>query len=111
MVIEVEPMPEDALPVTVTIDEFMRRMKDMARTGGGGMNFYGSMPDRYKVTVNGNHPLIRQILEGNSEIKEQLAKQAVDLGLLSRGLLTGSALTDFVRRSVSLIGETAATAK
>ncbi len=112
MAIEVDALPEDALPVTVTIDEFMRRMKDMARTGGGGMNFYGSMPDRYKVTVNGNHPLIRQILDGgDGDIKEQLAKQAVDLGLLSRGLLTGSALTDFVKRSVSLIGETAASAK
>ncbi len=112
MTIEVDALPEDALPVTVTIDEFMRRMKDMARTGGGGMNFYGSMPDRYKVTVNGNHPLIRQILDGgDGGLKEQLAKQAVDLGLLSRGLLTGSALTDFVKRSVSLIGETAASTK
>ncbi len=104
MKVEVGALGESELPVTVTIDEFMRRMKDMAQTGGG-MSFYGTMPDNYKVTVNGNHPLIKRILAGeNEEEKQQLAKQAFDLALLSRGLLTGNELTNFVKRSVSLIG-------
>ncbi|MFB2120003.1 molecular chaperone HtpG [Parapedobacter sp. 2B3] len=104
MKVEVEALNEQELPVTVTIDEFMRRMKDMAQTGGG-MNFYGSMPDNYKVTVNGNHPLIKRVLSSeNEEEQQQLAKQAFDLALLSRGLLTGNELTNFVKRSVSLIG-------
>jgi len=103
MKVEVEALSEDELPVTVTVDEFMRRMKDMAQTGSG-MSFYGTMPDNYKVTVNGNHPLIKRILTGdNEEEQQQLAKQAFDLALLSRGLLTGAELTNFVKRSVSLI--------
>jgi len=101
--VEITALKEDAMPVTVTMDEFMRRMKEMAQNGGG-MGFYGSLPDNYKVTVNGNHPLIKRILEEKDEAdKEKLAKQAFDLALLSRGLLTGSELTDFVKRSVSLI--------
>src|SRR5690606_2603630 len=104
MKVEVEALSEEELPVTVTVDEFMRRMKDMAQTGGG-MSFYGTMPDNYKVTVNGNHPLIKRILSGeDDEERQQLAKQAFDLALLSRGLLTGNELTNFVKRSVSLIG-------
>src|SRR5690606_26857083 len=104
MKVAVEALSEHELPVTVTIDEFMRRMKDMAQTGGG-MSFYGTMPDNYKVTVNGNHPLVKRILSGESEEEQQqLAKQAFDLALLSRGLLTGNELTNFVKRSVSLIG-------
>lgn len=102
--VEITALKEDAMPVTVTMDEFMRRMKEMAQNGEGAMGFYGSLPDNYKVTVNGNHPLIKRILEEKDEAnKEKLAKQAFDLALLSRGLLTGSELTDFVKRSVSLI--------
>jgi len=102
MKVEVEALDADALPVSVTIDEFMRRMKDMAKTGGG-MGFYGTIPDQYKVTVNGNHPLVKRILESGEEEGSQLAKQAFDLALLSRGLLTGADLTAFVKRSVELI--------
>jgi len=104
MKVHVEALSESELPVTVTIDEFMRRMKDMAQTGGG-MSFYGSIPDSYKVTVNGNHPLIKRIVSDKDEAAQaELAKQAFDLALLSKGLLTGSDLTNFVKRSVSLIG-------
>ncbi|WP_028298920.1 molecular chaperone HtpG [Olivibacter sitiensis] len=103
MKVEVEALAEDELPVTVTMDEFMRRMKDMAQQGGG-MSWYGNMPDSYKVSVNGNHPLIKRILnDENEEEREQLAKQAFDLALLSRGLLSGADLTKFVKRSVNLI--------
>lgn len=103
MKIEVDALSANDLPVSVTIDEFMRRMKDMAKTGGGGMGFYGDLPDNYKVTVNGNHPLVKRIVESSAEEGENLAKQAFDLALLSRGLLTGSDLTSFVKRSVELI--------
>ena len=101
--VEVEALSPDELPVTVTMDEFMRRMKDMAAMGGG-MSFYGNMPDSYKVAINGNHKIVNKILASADE-KEQaeLAKQAFDLALLSQGLLTGAELTAFVNRSVSLI--------
>lgn len=102
MKVEVDALREADLPVSVTIDEFMRRMKDMAKTGGG-MNFYGSLPDNYKVTVNGNHPLIKRILSASDEEGAKLAKQAFDLALLSRGLLSGADLTSFVKRSVEMI--------
>ncbi|GAB2981178.1 molecular chaperone HtpG [Mucilaginibacter puniceus] len=101
--VELESLSPDELPVTITMDEFMRRMKDMAAMGGG-MGFYGSMPDNYKVVVNGNHKLITRILqEENEDTQAQLSKQAFDLALLSQGLLTGAELTEFVNRSVNLI--------
>jgi len=102
MKVEVDALNENDLPVSVTLDEFMRRMKDMAKTGGG-MGFYGNLPDNYKVTVNGNHPLVKRIVESSEEDGEKLAKQAFDLALLSRGLLTGADLTAFVKRSVEMI--------
>ena len=101
--VELESLNPDELPVTITMDEFMRRMKDMAAMGGG-MGFYGNMPDNYKVVVNGNHKLITRILqEENEDTQAQLSKQAFDLALLSQGLLTGAELTEFVNRSVNLI--------
>src|SRR5690606_37846672 len=102
--VSVVAMSPDELPVTVTMDEFMRRMKEMAAMGGGGMQFYGSMPDSYNVAINGNHKLVSKILESADEkAQSELAKQAFDLALLSQGLLTGADLTAFVNRSVSLI--------
>jgi molecular chaperone HtpG len=101
--VEVVGLNPEELPVTVTMDEFMRRMKDMAQMGGG-MGFYGSMPDNYKVAINGNHKLIGKILlTDNEEEQSLLAKQAVDLALLAQGMLTGAELTAFVSRSVNLI--------
>lgn len=102
MNVQVEALHADELPVSVTTDEFMRRMKDMAKTGGG-MGFYGTLPDNYKVSVNGNHPLVKRILESADGEGEKLAKQAFDLALLSRGLLKGADLTSFVKRSVEMI--------
>ena len=103
MKVEIESLSPDELPVTVTMDEFMRRMKDMAAMGGG-MGFYGTLPDNYKVSINGNHKLISRILnDDNADEQTALAKQAFDLALLSQGLLTGAELTEFVNRSVSLI--------
>lgn len=103
MEVAIEAHNPEEMPVTVTMDEFMRRMKDMAKMGGP-YSFYGAMPESYKVAVNGNHKLISRILEAeNEQQQERLAKQAFDLALLSQGMLTGSELTDFVNRSVTLI--------
>ena len=103
MRIEVESLNPDELPVIVTMDEFMRRMKDMSKMGGG-MGFYGNLPDNYNVAINGNHKLIGKILQSSDEAEQlQLAKQAFDLALISQGMLTGAELTEFVNRSVSLI--------
>ncbi len=99
-----ESLSESDSPMLITRPEFMRRMKDMSAMGGGGMNFYGSMPDMYNLVVNSNHPLISKILsEKNSETQAQLAKQAADLAMLSRGLLKGEELTKFIKRSVEMI--------
>ncbi|PSL05803.1 molecular chaperone HtpG [Cecembia rubra] len=101
--VEVEGLSPEEMPVTVTMEEFMRRMKEMAQMGGG-MGFYGAMPDNYKVAINGNHPLIDKILKAEAEEDQtKLAKQAFDLALLAQGLLTGKDLTAFVKRSVELI--------
>jgi molecular chaperone HtpG len=101
--VEIVALNPEELPVTVTMDEFMRRMKDMAAMGGG-MGFYGSMPDSYKVAINGNHKLVSRILQTeDAEAQAKLAKQAVDLALLAQGMLTGAELTEFVSRSVELI--------
>ena len=103
MKVEIESLNPDELPVSVTQDEFMRRMKDMAQMGGG-MSFYGALPENFKVAVNGNHALVNRILQTeNEEEQGQLAKQAFDLALLSQGILTGADLTEFVKRSVELI--------
>lgn len=101
--VDVAGLSPEEMPVTVTMDEFMRRMKDMAQMGGG-MSFYGSLPDNYKVAINGNHPVIDKLLKTeDEEAQTKLAKQAFDLALLSQGMLTGKDLTAFVKRSVELI--------
>ena len=102
--VSVESMSPDELPVIITLSEFMRRYKDMAKTGGGGMMMMGDMPDNLSVAVNGNHKLVKKITETKKDKdKEQLAKQACDLALLSQGLLTGEALTSFIERSAKMI--------
>ncbi|RYY99674.1 MAG: molecular chaperone HtpG [Chitinophagaceae bacterium] len=103
MQVEVEALSDHELPVTITMEEWMRRMKEMARMGGGGMQFYGALPDSYKVAVNGNHKLISRILTAPEEEGTRLARQAFDLALLSQGMLKGADLTAFVERSVNLI--------
>lgn len=101
--VNVEPMATDDMPVTITLPEFIRRMKDMQATGGGPMMF-GDMPMNLSVAVNANHEVIRKILDAKTDKKrERLAKQAYDLALLSQGMLEGKALTDFVNRSVEMI--------
>ena len=105
MTVTVESQPIDEMPVVITMSEFMRRMKDMAATGGGGgFNMMGGMPDQYNVVVNANHPIVSKILKAKSqEKKEGLAKQTFDLGMLSQDMLSGNELTNFINRSVEYI--------
>ncbi|SDK66550.1 molecular chaperone HtpG [Catalinimonas alkaloidigena] len=101
--VNVEALSPDDLPVLITLPEFMRRMKDMARYNGMGA-MMGNLPDQINVVVNGNHPLVTRLAgETDAEKQKALAQQAFDLALLSQNMLNGKALTDFVRRSVSFI--------
>jgi molecular chaperone HtpG len=102
--IEVKGLSKDTVPVTATRPELMRRMKDMASMGGGMAAWYAQMPDEVNLTVNGNHPILKTILDEKDEVKqEKLAKNLTDLALLSQGLLTGNNLTNFISRSVELM--------
>jgi molecular chaperone HtpG len=102
MKVEIESQQAENMPVTITMEEWMRRMKDMSKLGGG-MNFYGAMPDTYKVAINANHKLIGKILQAEDEKQTAMAKQAFDLALLAQGMLKGADLTAFVERSVEVI--------
>jgi molecular chaperone HtpG len=99
-----EDLSETDLPVTITRPEFMRRMKDMSAMGGGSMGFYGNMPEMMNLVVNANHPLVDKVLKDvNEDSQKMVVKQAIDLALLSQGLLKGEALSTFIKRSVELI--------
>jgi molecular chaperone HtpG len=100
--VDIKGLSNDAAPVVATRPEFMRRMKDMSRVGGG-LNFYGSMPDTYKVAINANHKIVEKILNAGEEQQTRMARQAFDLALLSQGMLKGADLTAFVERSVEVI--------
>ncbi len=102
--VQLEPMDSTAAPFIITQPEFMRRMKEMSQTGGGGMFGMGNFPEMYNLTVNTNSDLATTIL--NTEDKsaqEGLVKQALDLAKISQGLLKGEELTAFVKRSFELI--------
>ena len=103
--VEVKGLSKEAAPVVATRPEFMRRMKDMAAIGGGGMmNFYGQMPDEVTLTVNGNHPVYQTLLkETDTEKQQKQVRNLADLALLSQGLLKGSDLTNFINRSVEMM--------
>lgn len=102
MKVEVESLSSDELPVTVTMDEMTRRMKEMAEMQN--MAMFGAMPESYKVGVNGNHPLVSKILQaGTDEEKQRIARHAYDLALLSQDMLKGEELTNFLNRSVTMM--------
>ena len=104
MKVEIESLPAESMPVTITMEEWMRRMKEMSKMGGGGMmGFYGSMPDNYKVAVNANHKIISKLLAADEAQQTAIAKQAFDLALLAQGMLKGADLTAFVERNVEVI--------
>jgi molecular chaperone HtpG len=97
--VQLESMPEQDSPILITQPEFIRRMMEQQRMGGGG--FYGAFPEMYQLVVNGNHPVMSKVLKMKSARQQETVKQLVDLAMLSQGLLKGEALTEFIQRSVS----------
>jgi molecular chaperone HtpG len=96
-----EHLGEKGNPVTITQNEFMRRMKEMSELQGG-MNFYGDLPLSYNMTVNLDAPVVSRVVADKENSKETIS-QLVDLALLSNGLLKGEALSKFIKRSLELI--------
>ena len=97
--VQLESMPENEAPILITQPEFIRRMMEQQRMGGGG--FYGAFPEMYQLVINGNHPVMGKLLKMKSVRQKETVKQLVDLAMLSQGLLKGEALTEFIQRSVS----------
>ena len=102
--VQLEAMDSAASPFIITVPEFMRRMKEMSQTGGGGMMGMGNLPEMYNLVVNTNSELVAEILNTKTEKKQQrLISQAFDLAKLSQNLLHGEELTNFIKRSYELI--------
>ncbi|MBU2950140.1 molecular chaperone HtpG [Tamlana agarivorans] len=102
--VQLEAMDSNESPFTITQPEFMRRMKEMQATGGGGMNMFGNMPEMYNLVVNTNSELVSEILDTKTKKKqERLISQSLDLARLSQGLLKGEELTNFIKRSYEMI--------
>ena len=97
--VQLESMPESEAPILITQPEFIRRMMEQQRMGGGG--FYGAFPEMYQLVINENHPVMGKLLKMKSPRQKDTVKQLVDLAMLSQGLLKGEALTDFIHRSVN----------
>lgn len=100
LMVNVESLPTDELPVSITMPEFMRRMKDMSALSGEA-NMFGNMPGGYNVVINANHALAQKVLSLEGEAQQNLAKQLYDLALLAQNRLTGPSLTAFVKRTVA----------
>ncbi len=100
-----ENLSETDMPVVIMQNEFMRRMRDMEALGGGsGMMGLGNLPETYEMVVNANNPLLEKVIKEKSKKKQdQLIKQMYDLARLSKNLLKGKELTDFVKRSIDII--------
>jgi molecular chaperone HtpG len=99
-----EDLSETDSPVLITQNEFMRRMKDMEAIGGGGMMGLGGLPDTYSLVVNANHPLVTKLADEKEDAnKDAVIKQLYDLARLSKNLLKGKELSEFVKRSVEII--------
>ncbi len=102
--VQMEALDSNEAPFIITQPEFMRRMKEMSQTGGGGMFGMGNMPEMYNLVVNTNSELASNILNSSDTAnQENLVKQALDLAKLSQNLLKGEELTAFVKRSFDLI--------
>ena len=101
--VQLEARDSKASPFIITEPEFMRRMKEMQQTGGGGMFGMGNMPEMYNLVVNTNHELVGEILKAEGEEQKRLINQAVDLAKLNRNLLKGEELTAFIKRSYDIL--------
>jgi molecular chaperone HtpG len=99
--VSASPLSPDDQPVIVTRSEFIRRMNEMAATGGGGM-FGGQMKEPMQIVLNTSHPYLQKLSQAEQQSQELLARQAYDLALLSQGLLKGAALTAFIDRSINM---------
>ena len=95
-------MSIDDAPIVITQPEFIRRMMEQQRTGGGG--FMGAFPEMYQLVVNSNHPKVEELLSNTDDsARQEKAKQLADLALLSQGLLKGEDLNKFIERSIELV--------
>ncbi|MCB0516381.1 MAG: molecular chaperone HtpG [Chitinophagales bacterium] len=100
--VEIKAMLPTASPIIIVKPEFMRRMRDMSMYNGTDPQFM--MPETYQVVVNGNHPLINKMLLQDDTKQRDIAQQLYDLALLQQNMLKGTALTNFIKRSVGLVG-------
>ena len=99
--VQFESMSESEAPIIITQPEFIRRMMEQQRMGGGG--FYGAFPEMYNLTVNSNHPVVGSLLQKSDEDQQAVTKQLVDLALLAQGMLKGEALDLFIQRNIEHI--------
>jgi molecular chaperone HtpG len=95
-------MSETDAPIIITQPEFIRRMMEQQKLGGGG-GFYGAFPEMYTMVVNGNHPKVSNLLTKSEEERFAVAKQLTDLALLAQGMLKGEALNSFIERNIEHI--------
>ena len=99
-----QALSPDEAPILITRSEWMRRMKEQALSGGGGMFGMGNLPEQHQVVLNTSHPyVLKMVNAGDDEKSKQLARQAFDLALLSQGMLKGADLNQFIARSIALI--------
>ncbi len=103
--VQMEALDSAENPFIITVPEFMRRMKEMSMTGGGGMMGMGELPEMYNLVVNTNHPLAAKVLEeGDEKAQQALIKEGVELAMLSQNLLHGKPLTEFVKKQFERMG-------
>jgi molecular chaperone HtpG len=100
--VKFESMSEDEAPIIITQPEFIRRMMEQQKLGGGG--FYGAFPETFNLIVNANHQKVVGLLNRDEQEKAQAIKQLTDLALLSQGMLKGEALSDFIERTIEQVG-------
>lgn len=101
--VQIEPMDSSTAPFMITQPEFMRRMKEMSQTGGGGMMGFGNFPEMYNLVINSNSELAASLLKADTASQEVLVQQALDLARIAQGLLKGEELTAFIKRSFERI--------
>jgi len=102
--VKLESLSETAAPMGVHQPEFMRRMREMSKMGGGGMAMFGDFPESYELSVNAAHPLVKGLSDIDETERNHRLREMIDLALLQQNLLTGPALTEFVRRQLDKIG-------
>ena len=100
--VQLEALDSKSNPFIITQPEFLRRMKEMQQTGGGGFMGMGNFPEMYNLVVNTNSDLMQKILKAKTK-REEYINQALDLARLSQNLLQGKEMTNFIKRSYELM--------